>query len=175
METKIKLIKNNIYLCQSGDNLAEFKISKVSGSRVIMKNIKDGSYYIGPIKHSGWTVIRNITNGRLRVGDKIYILTKYNPDDQIQETEVTKVGRKYFEVCGVGELSSDARFFKDTLLQDGRGYLSRHKCYLTMKDYEVEVEKTKLYREVCHLWFKKSIDNTSIEQLLKIKNILSND
>lgn len=78
----------------------------------------------------------------LKVGQKVYFKEHIygSGKPKIEEAEISKVGNKYFELKN----HFSDRFFIDTLKHDGRGYSSRGKVYLTMKEIQDEDERYKL-------------------------------
>jgi hypothetical protein len=75
----------------------------------------------------------------IRAGQFVYLRPLCNAARYSKEIKIgviSKVGNKYFEIVG----DRRNRYFKDTLLQDGRGYSPDWKAYLTMKEIEDEDE-----------------------------------
>ena len=83
---------------------------------------------------------------------------------------VTKVGRKYFTV---GEGWGAMQFYLDDWLENAGEYSSSHRCYEDPKEWEEELEKEALEKELSRLFHIRS--HLSLSALRKIKAIVDED
>jgi hypothetical protein len=80
---------------------------------------------------------------KIAVGQKVWVISTDNRGGNVsplQEAEIAKVGKKYFELTD----QYHGRFYINTLLHDAGGYTPRRRVYLDKRDYYDKIEKTKL-------------------------------
>ncbi len=79
----------------------------------------------------------------LSVGQTVWVKEisyRNNEKQEVSETIIVSVGKKYFEL----QETWRGRFYKDTLLHDGKGYSPRYRVYLDKQQYENEKEISEL-------------------------------
>jgi len=107
-------------------------------------------------------------NKDLFVGRSVWYIPTYNRVTPVLiETKVASVAKKYFKL-DEGHLG---RFFIDSLKHDGGDYSPRYKIYLNKEDYDIEVERDKLFSEIRHLFSYKN-ESLNITQLRQIHSII---
>jgi hypothetical protein len=77
---------------------------------------------------------------KIQVGQKIWLKPTARRSTAPIEVEITKIGRKYFEV----EPGRYGRFYINTLTQDGGEYISNYQGYLSLEDIERDQRAAKL-------------------------------
>ena len=84
----------------------------------------------------------------LKVGQKVWVKKighmRNGDTAELDQVEVAKIGKKYFEVSKVWY----GRFFIETLYQDGKGYTSQYKAYLSKEKAEEELEIIQLSNKI---------------------------
>ena len=108
----------------------------------------------------------------LQVGQTVYVksLTLYsNKGKQDIETGVvSKIGNKFFELEGPRWFRK--RFVLSTMLNDGRGYTSSLKVYLSMQEIEDEKEASHLAQELRQYF--EYVNNLTLDQARRVKAIV---
>jgi len=108
-------------------------------------------------------------NKDLFVGRSVWYIPTYNKVTPVLiETKIASVAKKYFKL----EEAYMGRFFIDTLKHDGGDYSPRYKIYLNKEDYDIEVERNKLFSEIRHR-FSCSNESLKITQLRQIHSIIN--
>lgn len=81
----------------------------------------------------------------MKVGDKAWLVDgkEANGDPHLVETEITKVGNKYFEVDYLRN-----RVNKETLRVDSQFHFRQQRVYLSKSEYENETESKKLWDDI---------------------------
>ena len=106
---------------------------------------------------------------KIKVGQKVYLRSSGLSWNKfgIAEATVTKVGKKYFETDHNGR----DRVVIETLDQDGRGYSSQYKVYLTRQEIEDEDETNKL-RGILRKVFDYPQSEITLDQLRRVHAIV---
>lgn len=104
------------------------------------------------------------------VGQKIYLETRgiTREEEKIQECTISKVGRKYFEV----QEKPRERFEISTMEHDGKGWVSRYKCYISIKEIEDKNSAQKHF-DYIRQQFSSYVNTYPLEMLEEIVRILS--
>ncbi len=109
---------------------------------------------------------------KLEVGQTVYVQpigNKRRYTSDIAEAKVSKIGKKYFELEGYYR----ERFYLDSGLNDGRGYISDYHVRLSLQEIEDEKEITELSHFIGDRFqYGQNRDQLSLEQLRKIKAII---
>jgi hypothetical protein len=115
---------------------------------------------------------KDMKTNKLKVGQKVYFKGYIygGRKESIEETEITKVGNKYFELKNHWR----DRFFVETLMHDGRGYSSIGKVYLTMQEIKDEDEAYKL-NEKFRMFFGGGSNGMSLDKLREVDKIIEDD
>jgi len=109
-------------------------------------------------------------NKELFVGKSVWYISNNNNrgNAELRETKIASVAKKYFKL----EDAHLGRFFIENLKHDGGDYSPRYRIYLNKEDYEIEIERGKLFAKIRHLfsWNNESINITQLRQIHSIIN-----
>lgn len=108
----------------------------------------------------------------IKVGDKLwYVANNWGRQQGSQyEVEVVKVGNKWITVSRLN-FNNPFRIDSNTLWQDGKGYTSPGRCYLSKKQYDEESYATILFQEL-RTRIQLSSGTHSSEDILEAAKIL---
>lgn len=87
-------------------------------------------------------------------------------DITLKETKISKIGRKFFEV----EDKWIGRFYIDTLKHDSGIYTSKYQAYLSVLDYENEMECNSIFRNIQQFFTNRN--ELTLSQLREIQKII---
>jgi hypothetical protein len=110
----------------------------------------------------------------LKVGQTVYLRPLNNSlrrGRSVESAVVLKIGSKFLTL--EGPMWSLDRFYKDTLLHDGRGYAPSWQVYLSMQEIKDEDEKSEIISETQEL-FSSRDPKLSLPQLREIRKIILN-
>ncbi len=109
-----------------------------------------------------------------QVGETVYLKPINNElrrSSLIKECTVTKVGRKYFDVCVVGSQLPIRELLIDTL-RDNRGeYLPNWQAYYSLQEIEDEKEKSNSLLDLRRFFDGPLRSQLTLDQLRRIKAI----
>lgn len=112
----------------------------------------------------------------MQVGDKVYLNPYGNKagygNKEIREYEIKKIGRKYFEVWKDKSEISIIKFHLDNFRQV-TNYTPDWRLYFSKQEILDEQEYNQLLEEVTEVFRHYGKPNLSLEQLRKIKDIIS--
>jgi hypothetical protein len=103
----------------------------------------------------------------MKIGDKIYV--KNLSTNEIEETTINYVGKKYFKIEGRGYLFSKNSWHNKPQKKE---FISKYKCYRSLQEIETEKEKKYLMQFISDNINRVSL-NLTIEQLREIKKIIN--
>lgn len=108
----------------------------------------------------------------ITVGQELFVkpignAARYHKD--ILKLKVAKVGRKFFEF----ESSYYGRFSKETLTQDGKGYISNYRCYFSEQEIYDEMEHNELCTKLSRFFAYFNANKLPLEKLRAIDKIIS--
>jgi hypothetical protein len=111
---------------------------------------------------------------KLQVGQTVYVecfgRNSFLPTKgEVEETKVTKVGKKYFEVEG----KKYSKFHLDKMFNVSN-YSPCMYVYLSMQEIKDKKEKQELKQLIREMIGGITADRLSLSQLLEIKNIIEN-
>lgn len=111
----------------------------------------------------------------MQVGDKVYLkavgnLARHRKEVFIKEAEISKVGRKYFEV---GEGHKPLKFHIEDSKQETGGYIADWELYFSEQEILDEEEFKKLSWEIKSKFDTYGKVQLTLDQLRRIKAIIT--
>ena len=110
---------------------------------------------------------------KLKVGQKVFVMRIGNAARGLKEPKITEeiisvVGNKYFKLEGFRR----ERFNIETMLNDGKGYISNYAVYLTMQEIQDENEYCDLQKKMMTYFDHYSSYKPTLDQLRRINSIV---
>lgn len=110
----------------------------------------------------------------LKVGQTLFVEPIGNmrrSSKGIREVKIAKIGRLFFEL----EERHLGRFSIETLVQDGKGFISDYQCFRSMEEIKERDEANELWRYLKDKFspYASKID-LPIEKMRQIKSIIEN-
>jgi hypothetical protein len=111
----------------------------------------------------------------MQVGDKVYLKAvnnnaRYDKEVRIEEYEIKKIGRKYFEVWEDNKEWTTVKFNVENKRQV-TNYSPNWKLYFSKQEILDDEEKKSIERELSDV-FRYSSSKLSLDQLRRIKTII---
>ncbi len=89
--------------------------------------------------------------------------------NEIIKANIETIGRKYFTlICNEGYRFKNTRFHIDTLIDDGGGYSSNFKVYLSEKELNDKIERPNLFKKIVDQL--NTFDADQLREILKTIN-----